>query len=164
MDTVAAWLEEARAETVRRIVERTRAELSDYRERDVADLSRAVGAAYDGWRRAVLTNDFDRHVAHARRVTRENLARNIHPAQIARTPWLVYEVALALLDEAEGRVNRMERAAFVGRAHHMTVRLTMAVNEEISAGLSAGLSRQPLPSLPPPAAAPEPETRSGRWA
>jgi hypothetical protein len=39
----------------------------------------------------------------------------------------------------------------------------VAVNEEISAGLSAGLSRQSLPPLPSPAA-PEPETRASRRA
>jgi len=149
MDTVAAWLEDMRAEAVRRIVERIRAELPDYRERDLEELTGAVEKAYDVWRSAILTNDFDRHVAHSQQVTRENLARHIRPEQIARTPWLVYEVALALLDEAEGRVNRMERAAFVGRAHRMTVRMTVAVNMEISDNL--------IKRTPPPPPATEPE-------
>ena len=149
MDTVAAWLEEARAEAVRRIVERIQAELPDYRERDLEELTGAVEQAYDVWRSTILANDFDRYVAHSQQVTRENLARHIRPEQIARTPWLVYEVALAVLDEAEGRVNRMERAAFVGRAHRMTVRITVAVNREITNNL--------IKHTPPPPPAPEPE-------
>lgn len=135
METVAALLEEARAEAVRRIVERAWAELPDYRQREVGELTAAVGQAYDAWRWAILTNDLQTHLAHSARVIRENVERKIRPEQIARTPWLVYEVALTLLDEAEGRINRMERAAFVARAHRMTVRMTVIGNMTISDNL-----------------------------
>ncbi len=132
MKTVIAVLEEVRTEAVRRIVERARLELPDYRTREVTELRSAVEQAYDVWRNAILYADFDSHHAHSQQVIRQNVARNIRPEQIARTPWLVYEVALGLLDEAEVRVNRLERAAFVSRAHQVTIRIAMVNSREIS--------------------------------
>jgi hypothetical protein len=150
MQTVAALLEEVRAEAVRRIVARTRAELPDYRGREPGELTAAVEQAYDNWRYAILNNDFESHLAHAQQVIRENVARRIRPEQIARTPWLVYEVALGLLDEAEGGIDRMERAAFVSRAHRMTVRMTVLGNMKISDNLVKNSRAGPRSLAPPP--------------
>ena len=150
MQTVAALLEEVRAEAVRRIVARTRAELPDYRGREPGELTTAVEQAYDNWRYAILNNDFDSHLAYAQQAIRENVARRIRPEQIARTPWLVYEVALALLDEAEGGIDRMERAAFVSRAHRMTVRMTVLSNMKISDNLINQSRAAPRSFVPPP--------------
>jgi hypothetical protein len=149
METVAALLEEVRAEAVRRIVERTWVELPDYRRREVGELTAAVEKAYDAWRWAILTNDLETHLAHSQQVIQENVARKIRPEQISRTPWLVYEVALTLLDEAEGRVNRMERAAFVARAHRMTVRMTVIGNMTISHNLVKSTPPLPAPRYQP---------------
>lgn len=149
MKTVAAWLEAVRAEVVRQVVERTQAELSDYRQREPGELTTAVEKAFDVWRGAILYDDFDSHLAHSHRVIQENMARRIHPEQIARTPWLIYEVTLALVDEADGQISRMERATFVARAHRTTVRITLVGNMEISENLIKRAPRPPAPYTPP---------------
>jgi hypothetical protein len=150
METVAALLEEVRAEAVRRIVVRTRAELPDYRAREPGELTAAVEQAYDDWRYAILNNDFESHLVHAQQIIRQNVARRIHPEQLARTPWLVYEVALGLLDEAEGGIDRMERAAFVSRAHRMTVRMMVLGNMQINDTVVKDSRAGTCPLAPPP--------------
>jgi hypothetical protein len=149
MQTVAALLEEVRAEAVRRIVARTRAELPDYRGREPGELTAAVEQAYDNWRYAILNNDFESHLAHAQQIIRQNVARRIRAEQLARTPWLVYEVALGLLDEAEGGIDRMERAAFVSRAHRMTVRMMVLGNIQIGDTVVKNSRAGPCSLAPP---------------
>ena len=120
MQSIALWLEQTKPQAVGRIVERIYAELPDYRQRSVDELTVAANRAYDQWCGTVLANDLMRYAAEAEAVIQQNVARNYNPAQLSRIPAVIHEVVAALLAEAGTAVDPEERALFQARADRLT--------------------------------------------
>ncbi len=117
---VKVQLEQNREEAIQRIVARARTELPDYRQRDINELSEAVARSYDNWCESVLKNNVNIAKPNSEQAIQENIAQHRDPAQVARTPWLIYEVALQILDEAGNKVQTQERTEFSTIAHKLT--------------------------------------------
>ncbi len=123
MDSVTRWLEQNKAQVVAQIVQRIHAELPDYRQRSVEEMTVGAALAYDQWCSTVEHNDLLRHASHAQTVIQQNIARNYDPAQVARIPAIICEVTLSLLDQADGSVHPIERTVFQKRAQRMTANI-----------------------------------------
>jgi len=120
MDSVIHWLRQNKSHVVAQIVKRIYAELPDYRQRSLEEMTVGAAMAYDQWCSTVEHNDLMRHAAQAQTVIQRNIAHNYDPAQVTRVPAIICEVVLTLLDQAEGSVNPSERTLFHTRAKRMT--------------------------------------------
>ncbi|MDQ2806251.1 MAG: hypothetical protein M3Z04_04920 [Chloroflexota bacterium] len=133
MDSVIRWLEENKSYVVAQIVERIYAELPDYRQRSLEEMTAGAAVAYDQWCSTVAHNDLLRHASQAQQVIQRNIAHNYDPAQIARVPAIICEVVLTLLNQAGGSVYPIERILFQTRAQRMTAAI-LGVGEMKIAG------------------------------
>ncbi len=120
MDSVIHWLEQNKSQVVPQIIERIHAELPDYRQRSMEEMTVGVAIAYDQWCSTVERNDLLRYATQAQAVMQQNIARNYDPAQVARVPAIICAVVLTLLDQAEDGINPIERTLFQTRAQRMT--------------------------------------------
>ncbi len=117
------WLETKRPVAIDLIVERARAELSDYRKRDPAELKAAVARSYDNWCESVLKNDPKIAVPNSELAIKEAIAQGRNLEQLARTPWLICETALELLREAGNAIPPQGYTDFENQAHLITSRM-----------------------------------------
>jgi hypothetical protein len=118
--SIRYWLKFKSEEAIKRIVERARAELPDYRKRDIDELTARVRLSYTNWCESVLKKDLSLARSNSEQVIRENAAHNLDLTQTSRTPWMLCEVALEILDEAGAKVDDQERANFAAQARQMT--------------------------------------------
>ena len=132
-------LELIREQAVETIVDRAQAELTDYRNYNKPELRTAVGAAYDNWCESVLHNDFGLSQRQSQVAISRNLTDGRDPAQIARTPWLIYEVASDLLEKHADQIDTLERLRFNRLAFRLTS-LMVALGQLQIANLKATLT------------------------
>lgn len=130
--TLQEWLEQNCPAIVERVVTRARQELSDYRNRDLQELTTAAERAYITWYKTILQKDFAISQNNSRLAVQNNLTARINPDQVTRTPWLIYEAVLEMLEKAPGNTNAQERAAFVKEAHKVTQRIVTMAQLEIA--------------------------------
>src|SRR4051812_1273815 len=98
--SIKYWLEFKSDEAIRRIVDRTRSELPDYRKWDINELTARVATSYKNWCDSVITKDLSLARSNSERVINDNAAHNRDLIQTSRTPWFICEVTLAILEEA----------------------------------------------------------------
>ncbi|HEX2915624.1 MAG TPA: hypothetical protein VH186_32990 [Chloroflexia bacterium] len=118
--SIQTWLQQSRLTAIERIVAKSRDELEDYRKRDINELREAVARSYDNWTESVLKNDFSLSQANSRRAIKENISRGTSPTQLARTPWIIYEVVTQILNEAGNQLDSFERLQFIRHANKLT--------------------------------------------
>ncbi len=121
MESVTYWLKQHKSQIVAEIVLRIYAELPDYRQRPLPEMTLGAGMAYDQWCSTIEHNDLLRHASQAQTTIQRNIAHNYDPAQVARVPAIICEVVLTLLDGADNSVNPSERTLFKTQAQRMTV-------------------------------------------
>lgn len=128
-----------REQAIETIVDRAQAELVDYRNYDKYELRTAVGVAYDNWCESVLHNDFGLSQRQSQVAISRNLRQGRDPEQIARTPWLIYEVTLDLLEKHASQIDTLERLRFNRLAFRLTS-LMVALGHLQIANLKATLT------------------------
>src|SRR6478672_1134233 len=92
--SIKYWLNFKSEEAIRRIVEKARLELPDYRQRDINELTARVALSYNNWCESVLKKDLSLARSNSEQVIKYNASKNFDLSQTSRTPWILCEVAL----------------------------------------------------------------------
>lgn len=136
MQAIKLCLEKSRAVAIERIVVKARAELPDYQKRDIEELTAAVGRSYDNWCESILDNDLRHAEPNSAQAIQKNIAEGRDPAQVARTPWIICEVVLEILDKAGNQIDPTEKAEFTLRANRITTKMATIGQFKIAGALA----------------------------
>ncbi len=117
---VRKWLEQNHSRIVEQIVNRARAELPDYRERDVTELTEAADYSTRVWYTSILTGDFYISKHNSAQTIKQNIQQRRDPEQVSRTPQIQLEVVREMMLAAGDRLDSAERGNFLKAAEQFT--------------------------------------------